>query len=152
MNALKTPPPEFNPTPPRRVSNRTSRKRTRTRQSPQKKAKTSTSYRTAALEAGTKIAVNTLISVVAVSALAHLLPYQRQSYQQLQQMQGYLETQERKVETLRSQFQRSFDPTETKRVMREQTYLQDPQRRRIIFKEEKESQNPSATSFSPSPQ
>lgn len=152
MNALKTPPPEFNPTPPRRVPNRTSRRRTRTRQSPQKKAKPSISYRTAAWEAGTKIAVNTLISVVAVSALAHLIPYQRQGYQQLQQMQGYLDKQESKVESLREQFQRSFDPTETKRVMQEQTYLQDPQRRRIIFQEGKESQNQSAASFPHSPQ
>ncbi|WP_071516435.1 hypothetical protein [Geitlerinema sp. PCC 9228] len=153
MNALKTPPQVVEATPNRRVSHRRPRKRSQTHPSRQPQAKKATSHRTAALEATTKIAVNTLISVVAVSALAHLLPYQRQGYQQLQEMQGYLEKQESEVETLRSQFQRSFAPSATKRVMQEQTYLQDPQRRRILFKEGNQSNHRFSTEpFSQSPQ
>jgi HAMP domain-containing protein len=91
------------------------------------------SNKAVALELTAKIIVNSLLSAAAVVTLIKLLPYQFSQQMKLNEVNTEVEEAERRVERLRENFRRSFDPQQSKKVMQEQSSRVDPQQRRIIF-------------------
>jgi hypothetical protein len=91
------------------------------------------SYQVMALETTAKIGVNIAISVAAVSALMHLLPYHWSQQEKLRAIRTEVNLASSRVNTLNDEFRRNFDPTQTKSIMQQQAYRFDPNQRRIIF-------------------
>ncbi len=122
----------------RRALQPTARRRQRTsvkhQPSPHAKLRAN-SHRALAAEATVKIIANLTISVVAISGLVQLLPYYQEQKQKLQEISQEVQRTEDRVQRLRFEFSYNFDPTQTQRIMQEQTELQDPQQLQIIWKE-----------------
>jgi HAMP domain-containing protein len=93
------------------------------------------SNKAVALELTAKIIVNSLLSAAAVVTLIKLIPYQYSQQIKLNEVNTEVEEAEKRVERLRENFRRSFDPQQSKKVMQEQSPRVDPQQRRIIFLE-----------------
>jgi hypothetical protein len=95
------------------------------------------SYKVLALETTAKIAVNILISTVAISALVKLLPFEWSQQEKLREIRTEVKLMEERVNKLQEEFSRNFDPSQTKAIMQEQAYRFDPRQRQIlILKEE----------------
>jgi hypothetical protein len=86
-----------------------------------------------ATEIKLKLAANALLSVAAIAALLKLLPYQLTQQAKLQEVRSEVQEVAMRVEKLRSNFSRSFDPHQTKKIMQEQTPWLDPNQRRIFL-------------------
>ena len=86
-----------------------------------------------ALETTAKIGVNMLISTAAVSALVQLLPYHWSQQDKLREIHTELRLMEGRVNSLRREFSRNFDPSQAKSIMQEQSYRLDPSQRQIIL-------------------
>lgn len=93
-------------------------------------------HRAIALETTAKLTVNLVISMVAVSALLQLIPSYNEQKQKLQDISQEVQQTEDRVQRLRSEFTRNFDPQQAQKIMQEQTELQDPQQLQIIWKQE----------------
>ena len=85
------------------------------------------------LETTVKLAVNVIISGVAVSSLVHLLPYHQSIQTKLQEIRFEVKETEQRVNHLQNQYKRTSDPQQAKNIMREQSHLVDPARRQIVF-------------------
>jgi hypothetical protein len=72
-----------------------------------------------ALESTAKIAVNLVITAIAGSALAQLLPYHW--------------LQQEKLREISTEVSRNFDPQQTKSIMQQQGYRFAPNQRRIVL-------------------
>lgn len=90
-------------------------------------------YRAIAAETTAKLAVNVVISVVAVSALAKLLPYQQKQQEQLREIGVKVEETEERVEGLNAQLERLMAPEQAKSIMQEYSYRVDPNKIRIAI-------------------
>jgi hypothetical protein len=86
-----------------------------------------------AVEIGMKLVVNGILSVAAIAALVRLLPYQFTQQAKLQEIRLEVSETEARVNTLRQNFNRYFDPTQAKKVMQEQSPRLDPNQRRVIL-------------------
>lgn len=86
-----------------------------------------------AMELTAKIIVNSLLSAAAIVTLVKLLPYQFSQQTKLKEVNIEVEEAEKRVNQLRENFRRNFDPQQSKKVMQEQSTRVDPQQRRIIF-------------------
>ena len=91
--------------------------------------------RAIAAETTAKLTVNLAISIVAISTLLQLLPSYKEQQQKLQEISHEVQRTEARVQRLRSEFSRNFDPQETQQIMQEQTELQDPQELQVIWKQ-----------------
>ncbi|AUB42668.1 hypothetical protein COO91_08814 [Nostoc flagelliforme CCNUN1] len=91
------------------------------------------SYQVMALESTAKIAVNVVITAVAASALAQLLPYHWSQQEKLHEISTEVKLMEGHVNGLQTQFSRNFDPQQTKSIMQEQGYRFDPSQRRVVL-------------------
>ncbi|MCC5608669.1 hypothetical protein LC612_18210 [Nostoc sp. CHAB 5834] len=91
------------------------------------------SYQVMALESTAKIAVNVVITGVAASALAQLLPYHWSQQVKLREISTEVKLMEGRVNGLQTQFSRNFDPQQTKSIMQEQGYRFDPSQRRVVL-------------------
>ncbi|MFN6487198.1 MULTISPECIES: hypothetical protein [unclassified Nostoc] len=91
------------------------------------------SYQVMALESTAKIAVNLVISAVAASALAQLLPYHWLQQAKLQEITTEVKLMEGHVNTLQAEFSRNFDPQQAKSIRQQQGYRFDPSQRRVVF-------------------
>jgi len=98
--------------------------------------------RAIALETTAKFTVNLAISMVAISALLQLVPSYQEQQQKLQEISQEVQSTEERVQRLRSDLTRNFDPQETKKIMQEQTELQDPQQLQIIWKTDRQPIRP----------
>lgn len=88
-----------------------------------------------AMELTVKIVVNMLLSVAALVTLVKLLPYQFSQQTKLKEINIEVQETEQRVNQLRKNFRRNFDPQQSKKVMQEQNPRVDPLQRRIIFLE-----------------
>ncbi|BDI17433.1 hypothetical protein ANSO36C_32350 [Nostoc cf. commune SO-36] len=86
-----------------------------------------------ALESTVKIAVNVVITAVAASALAQLLPYHWLQQAKLREISTEVKLMEGHVNSLQTQFSRNFDPQQTKSIMQEQGYRFDPSQRQVVL-------------------
>ncbi|OKH31806.1 hypothetical protein NIES2119_27955 [[Phormidium ambiguum] IAM M-71] len=86
-----------------------------------------------AVETTVKLAVNVIISGIAVSSLVHLLPYHQSIQTKLQEIRFEVKEAEQRVSRLQTEYKRTSDPQEAKNIMREQSHLVDPARRQIVL-------------------
>ena len=73
------------------------------------------------------------LSITAVFAIARLLPYQQMQQAKLEEVRLAVQEKEERVNQLRGQFTRSFDPSQARQVMGEQSPRRDPNQRRIFW-------------------
>lgn len=86
-----------------------------------------------ALEITVMLAVNALLSATAVVALVQLIPYQRSQHAKLQEMQSQVEVAQERVDRVKQQFNRNFDPQQARQIMQEQTNRIDPKQRQVVW-------------------
>lgn len=121
MNAIQPSRPPLQPVEPRRV---VPQRKSRNRRHP---------YRSMALQTTVKLAVNVLLSAAAVSALMKLLPYYQSQQEKLQEIQTEVKLTEGRVNRLRTDFNRYFDPQQAKNIMQEQSNRVNPGQRPVVF-------------------
>jgi hypothetical protein len=97
------------------------------------------SYQVMALETTAKIGVNILISTAAISALVHLVPHHWSQQDKLRTIRTQVSLMETRVNTIKAEFNRNFDPTQTNRIMQEEGYRIDPNKHPIVFTHTKEA-------------
>ncbi|PSF38626.1 hypothetical protein C7H19_03725 [Aphanothece hegewaldii CCALA 016] len=111
-------------------------KRQPIRQKPRQAAKRSETKRVhqgIAIEASLKIGMNVILSIASVTALIKLWPYQEIQQAKLAEVRRAVAESEIRVDQLRNQLNRNFDPEQTKKLMQEQSYRVDPNQRRIFW-------------------
>jgi cell division protein FtsB len=84
-----------------------------------------------------KLGLNGVFVVVSIMAIARLLPHQQAQQAKLNEIQMQVEETEARVEQLRNDFQRSFDPGQSRKIMEELSPRHDPNQRKIILTEPK---------------
>ena len=84
-------------------------------------------------ESSVKLTVNLLLATVAATTIAKLVPYYQFQQSRLATLEESVQVAERKNAELRSQFDRNFDPTQTSRIMQEQSGLGYPNQKRIVW-------------------
>lgn len=128
MNAIQPSRPPLQPVEPRRVA---PQKRQRRRRHP---------YRILAVENTAKLAVNIVFSVLAVSALVQLVPYLYVQQEKLQEIRSEVNQVDGRVNRLRTDFSRYFDPQQAKSIMQEQSERVDPKQRQVILVDKTKTQ------------
>jgi uncharacterized membrane protein (DUF106 family) len=86
-----------------------------------------------AVQTTAKLTINVLLSAVAVSALVKLVPYYLSQQEKLQEIQTEIKLTEERVKSLRTDFNRYFDPQQAKSIMQEQSNRVDPGQRPVIL-------------------
>lgn len=86
-------------------------------------------------ETTAKVVVNSVLCAAAISGLVQLLPYHLSQQTKLREVRAEVKRAEERVKSLRSDFNRSFDPGQAKSVMREQSSWVDPTQRQIVWQE-----------------
>lgn len=86
-----------------------------------------------AQEALLKLSVNTLLMGVSAIALVHLVPAHLTQRNQLREVRSELTFTQTRVDKLRADFSRTFDPMQAQSVMQQQTHLIDPSERPVFF-------------------
>jgi hypothetical protein len=86
-----------------------------------------------ATEITIKLAVNGLLSMIAIVTLVKLLPYQFSQQQKLREVAVEVQETEKRVNELKDNFSRNFDPHQSKKVMEEQSPRVEPNQRRIFW-------------------
>jgi hypothetical protein len=94
------------------------------------------------VETTAKLAVNLVISVVAVSALAKLLPYQTLQQQKLQEIRAEVEHTEARVSRLQEELELLLAPEQTFQMMDRYSYRVDPNKISIVITPPKEETEP----------
>ena len=84
-------------------------------------------------ETGVKLAVNVVLGIAAVTALAKLIPYNLSQRQDLDQLQSVVQEVEVRVSALQSDLDRQFDPQQARSIMQEQSFRVDPNQRQIVW-------------------
>ncbi|MGK7955223.1 MAG: hypothetical protein AB4063_08170 [Crocosphaera sp.] len=80
-----------------------------------------------------KLAVNGVLSAVALFTLFKLIPYQWSQQAQLKEIRVEVEETEKRVSQLRDDFRHNFDPHKIDKVMQEQSPRLHPTQRRIFW-------------------
>jgi anti-sigma-K factor RskA len=100
----------------------------------QKKPKSRTnSQNWQVIEIWLRIIAYSALSITTVFAIARLLPYQQIQQTKLEEVRLAAQEKEERVNQLRNQFSRSFDPSQERQVMGEQSPRRDPNQRRIFW-------------------
>ncbi|NEO31851.1 MAG: hypothetical protein F6K36_15725 [Symploca sp. SIO3C6] len=123
MNSIKSSRPTRQPLKPHQKLSRT--------QKPQKLHY----YRAIVGETTLRLVVNIVISTAAIAGLVQLLPYQLSQQSKLQEVRREVKRTQARVNNLRNDFSRSFDPRQAQRVMQEQTYRFNPSQRQVVWKD-----------------
>ncbi|MGK7874958.1 MAG: hypothetical protein AB4426_17155 [Xenococcaceae cyanobacterium] len=96
------------------------------------------SHMAVAAEITVKLLVNGVLSAAAIIALAKLLPYHLSQQAKLREVRIEVKDTETRVNQLRENFNRNFDPSQTKIVMQEQSPWVDPNQRRVVLLDPKQ--------------
>ena len=91
--------------------------------------------RAIALESSVKLTVNLLLAIVATTTIAKLVPYYQSQQSRLTTLEESVTIAERKNAELREEFDRNFDPTQTSRIMQEQSGLHYANQKKVIWSE-----------------
>jgi hypothetical protein len=73
------------------------------------------------------------LAIAAGTALVKLLPYGFEQQAKLQQIHSEVVLVKERVDRLQTDFDRNFDPQQTKAIMQEQSSRVDPQQRQVIW-------------------
>lgn len=122
MNALPSPRPSSRPVKPSQRRGRRSNQRVAYSQ-----------QKVVGLEIAVKLGVNVAMAVVAISALARLIPYNLAQNQQLEDLRTEVQSTQSRVDALQASLEQNFDPQRSRQVMQEQSHLFDPNQKRIIW-------------------
>ena len=123
MNAIQPSRPTLQPLEPRRMVPRTQSRRRRQ------------SFPAVAGETTVKLVVNIVLSTAAIAGLVQLLPYHLSQQAKLREVRAEVKRTEARVNSLRSDFSRSFDSGQAKSVMQEQSYRVDPNQRQVVWQD-----------------
>ncbi|MBW4658709.1 MAG: hypothetical protein KME15_08545 [Drouetiella hepatica Uher 2000/2452] len=85
------------------------------------------------LENGFKLGVNCLLSVIALSALVKLVPYNLAQQAKLKEIRVEVSEVEGRVDRLQADLNRQFDPQQAMSVMQEESIRVDPRQRQIVW-------------------
>ncbi|HLO51540.1 MAG TPA: hypothetical protein VK211_24215 [Kamptonema sp.] len=88
-----------------------------------------------AIETTAKLIANLVLSVCATSALVQLLPYHQSVQEKLREIQGEVKLTQGRVERVRTEFNRNFDPAQANSIMQEQSNRVDRQQRPVVWVE-----------------
>jgi hypothetical protein len=80
-----------------------------------------------------KLGLNGVLVLGSLLSLARLVPHQQVQQAKLQDVQMQVRETEMRVQDLRNEFSRSFDPTQSRKLMAEISPRQDPQQRQVIL-------------------
>ncbi len=80
-----------------------------------------------------KLTVNSLLLVVAGTTLARLVPNHFVNQAQIQEVDQEVAFTQNRVNQLRQDFNQSFDPSQARLLMVEQTYKVDPSQRQVVW-------------------
>lgn len=80
-----------------------------------------------------KLSVYAILSLASIATIIKLLPYQQVQQEKLAEVSSAAQQAELRVNTLRNEFNRNFDPTQARRIMQEQSPRRDPNQRRIFL-------------------
>jgi predicted fused transcriptional regulator/phosphomethylpyrimidine kinase len=80
-----------------------------------------------------KLAVNIVLAIAAVSALVKLIPYNLSQQAKLRELTTEVAAVEGRVEQVKTDFHRHFDPRQATSVMQEQTSRVQPGQRPIVW-------------------
>lgn len=80
-----------------------------------------------------KLSINVVLSAAAVSTLTRILPYQLSQQEKLQEIRAEVNVTEGRVNRLRSDFGRNFDPQQTRTIMQEQSNRVDPKQLQVVW-------------------
>ncbi|MGK7944598.1 MAG: hypothetical protein AB4058_09020 [Microcystaceae cyanobacterium] len=119
------------------------------RRSKVKSSKKTPSEQWMAAEIILKFAFNGILSLAAIAALTKLLPYQFNQQAKLREVRVEVQDTEHRVNELRDNLNRNFDPLQSRKIMQEQSQMIDPSQRRIILVE-KEQDSQVAAKITPS--
>jgi hypothetical protein len=114
-----------------------SRRATRQRRPKSRSSRRASGNKGVAVEVTMKLIANSVISVVAIAALFKLLPYQKVQQTKIEEIRLEVETTQTRVDSLRQNFNRYFDPAQAQKVMQEENPRLAPNQRRIVLKETK---------------
>lgn len=92
-------------------------------------------YRAVVGETTLRLVVNIVLSTAAIAGLVQLLPYQLSQQSKLQEVRREVKRTEARVNNLRSDFSRSFDPRQAQKLMQEQTYRFNPSQRQVVWQD-----------------
>ncbi|ERN42474.1 hypothetical protein KR51_00007850 [Rubidibacter lacunae KORDI 51-2] len=88
-----------------------------------------------------KLCISGVLAGAAIAALAELVPHHRAQQARLRSVQHEVAVTKYRVDLLREQFDRSFDPEQARRVMQDETGRISPEMRRVIWVESDKVQN-----------
>jgi hypothetical protein len=80
-----------------------------------------------------KLGLNAVLLLVSGVAVFRLIPYQQIQSEKLDEISMQVEETQQRVKQLRSDFNRSFDPGQSRKIMEELSPRQNPNQRRIIL-------------------
>jgi hypothetical protein len=123
MNAIQHPTPTRQPLETRRTVPRTHRRQRRH------------SYHAVVGETTAKLVVNLVVCAAAITGLIQLLPYHLSQQAKLREVRSEVKRTEARVNQIRTDFSRSFDPGQAKSVMREQSFRVDENQRQVVFQD-----------------
>ncbi len=92
-----------------------------------------TRNRVLAIETSMKIAMNVLISGVALTTLFTVIPNRVSQQQKLQELKAEVGITESRVNQLKTDFNRAFDPGQERQIAQEQTHFTDPNRVPVVW-------------------
>lgn len=84
-------------------------------------------------ESGLQLGFNSLVTLVAISALIQILPERSARQTNLAQLEAEVSEQEDRVESLRERFVYYFDPAQLQSIIREESQKIHPQQRPIVW-------------------
>ncbi len=123
MNALQ---PPSRPSQPAQLPRRQVSKRLRRQPS-------QAPHRAIAAEITTKLGVNLLLSLIAITALAKLLPYNLSQQNSFKELQAKVTETESRVDRLQTDFNHHFDPKQARSVMEEESTRIEPGQRQVVW-------------------
>lgn len=122
MNALPIPQPPESPKRSRRAKSKSQVRQHRQQE-----------HLLLAAEATIKVGVNIVISSAAIAALVQLLPYSSTQQAKLKEIQTEVKTSNARVDKLKAEFNRYFDPRQAKAIVQEQTNLAAPNQKKLVW-------------------
>jgi cell division protein FtsB len=90
-------------------------------------------HRVLAIETSLKITVNMMIAGVAVTTLFNVIPNRVSQQQKLQELKAEVNVTEQRVNQLKTDFNRAFDPGQERQIAQEQTHFADPNRVPVVW-------------------
>jgi hypothetical protein len=88
-----------------------------------------------ALETSVKLVINIILSTCATSALVQLYPLHHQVQEKLRNVEAEVQMTQERVNKAKTEFNRNFDPSQSRSLMQEYSNRVDPQKRQVIWKE-----------------